>query len=87
LTSGRAIDRKHRQRRNDLLEGQPHALGDPDEGDPTKDIAPEPSLTARGAFGVHKPLTLVKADGRGSQAAPFGHVADGEHLFHGCHAP
>src|SRR5690606_38927799 len=71
----------------DLVEGQAHPLGDPDERDPAQHVALVAALVAGGAGRRDEPLGLVVAQGGGGHARAFAHRADAQGVVHGERVP
>ena len=74
--------RKLRQLDADLVEGQPDALGEDDEGDPAKHRSRVAAVTGAFALGADQAPLLVEAKRRGGHAAPACDFADGEQIGH-----
>jgi hypothetical protein len=74
--------RKLRQLDADLLEGQPDALGEDDEGDPAEHRPRIAAVTRAFPLGADQASLLVEAKRRGGHAAPACYLADGEQIGH-----
>lgn len=69
----------------DAGQGDAHALGDADEGDPAQGVAAVAALVSAGAAAVDEAFAFVEVQGRDGHAGAFGDLADGEFLADGCH--
>jgi hypothetical protein len=65
----------------DLLEGQADALGKDDEGDAPQDRAWVTPMPGPRPLGADQAAFLVEAQGRSSDTAARGDLADGQLLF------
>jgi NAD(P)-dependent dehydrogenase (short-subunit alcohol dehydrogenase family) len=78
---GRAVDWKVRQRDDDLVEGEPDSLRDPDEGDPAQHIPAIAALVAEGSLSPDEADPFVVANRRWSEPASLRDVADREQIL------
>jgi hypothetical protein len=76
------VGREFREFKTDLLERQPDALGEDDEGDAAKYGARKAAMARAGSLGGNEPSLLVKAQGGGGDAAPARDLTDSQQV--GC---
>src|SRR5690606_27106382 len=74
----RAVRRERRERASDLLEREPHALGEHDERDAPDHPAPIAPVPRRGPLREQEPALLIEAQGRRRDPAARREFADGE---------
>ena len=70
--------RQRIERSPDLVQAQPHPLGDFDEPDPAHHVGPVPAVPGVGPLAGDQPVRLVEAQRRGRHARSPGHLSDGE---------
>jgi hypothetical protein len=82
LAGGGMVWRELRELKTDLLEPQPDALGEDDEGDAAEHGARKASMAGAGSLGGDEPSLLVETQGGGGDAAPARDLTDGQQV--GC---